>query len=243
MSYRCWLAIVSTLVLGAGCHLGDPVDERPFPRSDTHSDDTRRADGGSPRDADVSETGDAPVRDVRDVDTSDADNGVDARCRAQSDRTLCEEATVECGSVTVEDDCSRQRTVDCDRFDGFGCSGGSGCTKRVCQQGVCESVDRCAGTDSECGCTTCTDCNAKDGWYDDGAAYSCSVCKNSQATCSTCQDQDYHNYSCQNGQCEFQVEKERTVLSDCTSCPGGNNCDCSCRKGTCQTSNGRKCKC
>lgn len=110
------------------------------------------------------------------------------------------------------------------------CDDGDSCTASSCSGGTCQHNAYCSGTDSDCGCTTCTDCSADDGWYDVGSSYDC--CDSGQAC--NCQDQQYRTYSCSGTGCEYSVTNTQTVSSECITCDDGNICTTNdCEDGTC----------
>ena len=55
---------------------------------------------------------------------------------------------------------------ECD--DNNDCTYGDECLEFFEGQGSCEGTLYCAGTDTECGCAECSNCNDSDGWYDTG---------------------------------------------------------------------------
>jgi hypothetical protein len=102
----------------------------------------------------------------------------------------------------------------------------------ICDAGVCDPSCTCSGADDDCGCATCTDCTADDGWYATGASYAC--CDGSDGAC-TCQDEEYRSYSCSGTSCDFTVTDTRTQTSGCTTCNDGDTCTNSyCSGGSCQ---------
>lgn len=232
MSRRYFLLPALFLVLLAGCNLDDPIDERPRFDGESRAGDTARPDTPPTVDGDSEDV-------TRDATASDAD------CQPESDRSFCENARVECGSVTALDNCGEDRTVDCNQFDGFGCDGADGpaCTTPECAEGVCETRKSCEGTDTECGCDTCENCDAKDGWYESGAPYSCSVCGSPTERCTTCVDKERRDYFCNDQTCDYEVVDERTRHTDCNTCTDSSGCKCACRDGSCREGSDQLCKC
>ncbi|MBN2094566.1 MAG: hypothetical protein JW727_00815, partial [Candidatus Aenigmarchaeota archaeon] len=98
------------------------------------------------------------------------------------------------------------------------------CKPYCCERTFCCEVCRnyCAGTDSSCGCTSCSDCTAQNGWYNNGAPYACCV---GESRC-TCQYQDYRNYHCSSTSCTFESWLHRTIRYDCYDCNNNNHYLC-----------------
>jgi len=92
-----------------------------------------------------------------------------------------------------------------------------------CSGGSCYNY--CSGTDTNCGCTSCTNCNSKDGWYNSGSSYAC--CDGNKKC--TCQNQQYRNYYCSGTSCTYSVTNTQTVKSGCSDC------------GSCQYCSGGSC--
>lgn len=110
------------------------------------------------------------------------------------------------------------------------CDDGNACTQDLCTGGMCGNPTICAGSDTSCGCTTCTNCSAQDGWVNLGSAYAC--CDGGQQC--ACQDQEYRTYRCSGTSCLFSVTSTRVVRSGCTTCSDGNACTAdTCSSGTC----------
>jgi hypothetical protein len=108
--------------------------------------------------------------------------------------------------------------VDVFKSDGTGClDDGNPCTQDYCSSGICVHSGYCAGSDTSCGCTTCTNCNNSDGWYDFGSAYAC--CDGSNIC--TCQDQKYRDYYCAGTSCTYTETSTRMVTSGCSYCSYG----------------------
>ena len=112
------------------------------------------------------------------------------------------------------------------------CSDGDSCTADSCSDGVCSNTPYCTGTDSSCGCTSCTNCDEKDGWYDVDDSYPC--CNSATGESCACQKQEKRDYYCDNGSCAYNVDDNRTVYSNCSSCSDGDSCTAdSCSDGVC----------
>ncbi|MCK4473701.1 SipW-dependent-type signal peptide-containing protein [Candidatus Parcubacteria bacterium] len=95
------------------------------------------------------------------------------------------------------------------------CDDQNPCTTDACVGGVCIYTPICEGTDIECGCTSCENCNDQDGWVDVGGTYAC--CQGDYMLC-TCQNQEYIDYSCQGTSCVSATTNWRTVGTDCSTC-------------------------
>ena len=112
----------------------------------------------------------------------------------------------------------------------------SGCTNcgigEVCSAGECES--ECSGDETLCGndcvntstddehCGGCdNDCGEDDGWYDVGSSYDC--CDDGSAC--ICQDEEYREYFCDGGGCDYTVTDQETDVWSCTGCDEGEVCD------------------
>lgn len=102
---------------------------------------------------------------------------------------------------------SRTVTTEC-----TACGDDDVCTENYCSEGTCQTDPFCAGTDNDCGCDSCTDCNADDGWYQ-GTIYEC--CSGVE-TC-TCQDEEFRDYSCNGTDCEFEVTDTNTIKTSCSA--------------------------
>lgn len=94
---------------------------------------------------------------------------------------------------------------------------------QYCSNGSC--MDYCQGTDSNCGCTSCSNCNSSDGWVNKGVSYSC--CDGNKK-CS-CQQQEYRNYYCSGISCSYSVTDSKTYKTSCYDCGSGQYCS----NGTC----------
>ncbi|MFK7984958.1 MAG: hypothetical protein AB8I08_02930, partial [Sandaracinaceae bacterium] len=103
--------------------------------------------------------------------------------------------------------------------DGTTCPGPL-CAPNQCSGGVCDNTPNCAGTATSCGCGSCTDCTAQNGFYNVGAPYAC--CSGSSAC--TCQDREQRSYSCSGTSCSFVVVGSDTLTSGCSACNDGNDC-------------------
>ncbi|MCK4429615.1 MAG: hypothetical protein KAU95_04515, partial [Candidatus Aenigmarchaeota archaeon] len=115
------------------------------------------------------------------------------------------EADASCGTIT----CSSNSD----------CNDGNSCTQDVCHSpgttsSFCSNNPYCSGTDTSCGCASCTNCNNNDGWYNSGSSYAC-CSGNSKCTC---QAQKYRNYYCSGNSCTYSVTNTRTVKSNCQNC-------------------------
>ncbi len=91
-----------------------------------------------------------------------------------------------------------------------------------CQGGNCSSVPICEGSDADCGCDECVDCTEKDEWVQEGDEYDC--CDDGEAC--VCQDEIFHEYSCDGTECSLEETDERTVVSDCEVCEDNDNDEC-----------------
>ena len=110
------------------------------------------------------------------------------------------------------------------------CNDGSSCTSDSCSGGSCNNSPNCSGTDTNCGCTSCSNCDSYDDWYNSGFSRSC--CSGGQAC--TCQDQQYRNYSCSGTSCTYSVTSTDTVVSSCSTCNDWSSCTAdSCSGGSC----------
>ena len=114
------------------------------------------------------------------------------------------------------------------------CDDGDSCTEDSCTgAGVCTYESYCSGTDTDCGCTSCENCNTKDSWEDKGSPYSC--CDGNKKC--TCQVQEYWDWYCDEDgtSCTHKVTGEpRIEKTSCTTCDDGNPCtEDSCSDGVC----------
>ena len=96
---------------------------------------------------------------------------------------------------------------------------------QYCSAGSC--VSYCQDTDSNCGCTSCSNCNSSDGWVNKGVSYSCC---DGDKKCS-CQQQEYRNYYCSGTSCSYSVTDSRINKTGCYDCGSGKYCS----GGTCYT--------
>ena len=94
-------------------------------------------------------------------------------------------------------------------------------------QDTCGSCEECKD-DSGCYNT----CDEKDGWYDVDDSYPC--CNSETGESCACQKQEKRDYYCDNGSCAYNVDDNRTIYSDCSSCSDGDSCTAdSCSDGVC----------
>lgn len=98
-------------------------------------------------------------------------------------------------------------------------------TCEYCSFGSC--ISYCQGTNSNCGCTTCINCNNSDGWVNKGFSY---FCCDGDKKC-TCQEQEYRDYYCSGTSCNYSVTENRITKASCFYC--GSNQYCS--DGVCYT--------
>jgi len=134
-----------------------------------------------------------------------------------------------CGENTEEElqNCARQTA-------GMVCDDGNPCTHGQCAGGDCASQPFCAGTTQNCGCSTCEDCSTGNAWVNVGAAYAC--CQGG-SRCTSCQNQEYRTFSCNQNSCGYTVTDTRTQRNNCAACNDGNSCtNDSCSNGVCQAS-------
>jgi hypothetical protein len=111
------------------------------------------------------------------------------------------------------------------------CDDGNACTADACGGGTCSNAVVCAGTTASCGCTSCTNCATQDAWVNIGAAYAC--CNGGDAC--TCQDQEFHAFTCSGTSCVFTITQSRVLRSGCTTCNDSNTCTAdSCVAGACR---------
>jgi len=96
---------------------------------------------------------------------------------------------------------------------------------QYCSLGTC--INYCTGTDINCGCTNCADCNNLDGWVNTGSSYPC--CDGNKSC--TCQQQEYRDYRCLGGSCSYSATETRISKSGCVECGFSK----SCLNGICQS--------
>jgi len=104
------------------------------------------------------------------------------------------------------------------------CNDEDPCTENTCVANFCEYNLICIGSDMECGCESCEDCNARDGYYDSGDPYPCCGGDGNLQQC-TCQYQQLRNYYCEETSCVYALPGGgRINKSDCYSCSEGYVC-------------------
>lgn len=139
---------------------------------------------------------------------------------------VCDEEENSCVPCVEDNDCpsgeSCENNVCVDCTADSDCDDGDNCTEDFCSDGTCDSEPFCSGDDTDCGCTSCTNCTADDGWYDVDPEYAC--CLEGDA-CSDCQDQEYREYSCDGTDCTYTITKEQTVANGCTTCDDHYTCE------------------
>lgn len=150
-----------------------------------------------------------------------------------------------CSSTDI--DCGCSTCVNCNNSDGcvgndyhdYYCDGTScevditydseNCiTCNSCQyysEGSCH--DYCEGIDTNCGCSSCVNCDDLDGWVDLEVLYSC--CDENKRC--TCQDQEYQDYFCSGTSCTYSVTDARVKKSECVECDLSEVC----LDGICET--------
>ena len=70
------------------------------------------------------------------------------------------------------------------------------CVNTECAEFTCDScTSYCSGSDSDCGCASCTDCNAQD----------------------ACVGKDYHDYSCSGNSCSVNITADASGCKGCNS--------------------------
>ena len=104
-------------------------------------------------------------------------------------------------------------TIKC--YTNSDCKDSDPCTADICHnpgtvRSYCSNEYYCEGTNISCGCTSCVNCNEKDGWYNI-STYNC--CDGDR--CATCHDQEYRDYYCFNYSCKYKVSNTRTWKSYC----------------------------
>jgi hypothetical protein len=114
---------------------------------------------------------------------------------------------------------------------------GSSCTNDVCYAGTCTHPAICSGTDTSCGCSSCSNCNSQDGYYDTGATQwiSAGECTEKQQ-----KQQAYRNYYCSGTSCSYTSGSIQWVdtgstrnKADGTSCTTALSQPGACSAGTC----------
>ncbi len=97
------------------------------------------------------------------------------------------------------------------------------CTASSCSGGQCDSSPICSGADNDCGCESCEDCTADNGWYNIGSPYDC--CNAEGQFCTNCRDQEQRVYSCSGTSCTSEVVDTRVNRVACQPCgDSGNEC-------------------
>lgn len=134
--------------------------------------------------------------------TCDANQCVDDDSKCTGDYGVCHNSS--CYECTSDSDCDT----------------GDSCSTSQCSNNQCVTDDICAGTATECGCTSCTDCTLNTGAYEVGAAYAC--CDGEEAC--LCQDYEFRDYYCDGTSCSYTVVDTWTEYTDCTEC--GDNEEC-----------------
>jgi hypothetical protein len=126
-------------------------------------------------------------------------------------------------------DCGGSGNPDPEPDPGDSCENVTCGSCEYCSNGECENY--CAGTSSSCGCTSCTNCNTRDGWYKDGGEYPCCDPNDEDGICEVCQDWEKRNYYCSSTgtYCSHSITDRRTDRSNCHSCGycmtcSGGNC-------------------
>ena len=99
------------------------------------------------------------------------------------------------------------------------CSDGSDCTTDTClnpgtAKSMCSNAPVCPGTDDNCGCSSCRNCNSLD-YYDNSCKWQCA--STSARKCVRTKD----DYSCMINSCEKQI----IDYSYLENCPAGKKCD------------------
>jgi len=109
------------------------------------------------------------------------------------------------------------------------------CTAGHCYVDPCEGVDcgscgycsggnclsYCFGSNDNCGCTSCVDCTAQNGWVNDGPAFTC--CDGEDRVCG-CQNQINRSYYCSGTSCLFSPAGSQVVKTNCSDCPADRYC-------------------
>ncbi|MCK4429632.1 MAG: hypothetical protein KAU95_04600, partial [Candidatus Aenigmarchaeota archaeon] len=170
--------------------------------------------------------------------------------------SACDGAFSEWSSYEVKDDCAGNEVCgggylctydpDCEYFVECSfyteCTDGDECTNDVCHkpgtpESYCSNNLYCSGIDLNCGCASCENCNAKDGWYDtSSSSYPCCSGDNK----CDCQEQEYRNYYCSEYNCTYSVTNTGTAKYNCADCNALDECkgydyyDYYCSKGFCE---------
>lgn len=112
------------------------------------------------------------------------------------------------------------------------CSDGDNCTTNTCIADQCITSPNCSGTTTSCGCTSCTNCASRDGWYPVGSSYPCCRHFGSSFGSCQCQNEEFRAYSCAGTRCTYSVVNSRVQESDlCLICNNG----CNLETGSCCT--------
>jgi hypothetical protein len=99
--------------------------------------------------------------------------------------------------------------------------GGTYCEPTItdCECGSCSESGcqlNCSGADSSCGCETCQNCDASDGWQETGVSYAC--CSGDQSC--TCFEQTYCDYSCVGTYCGAACSDSSIDYRNCSLIDG-----------------------
>lgn len=142
--------------------------------------------------------------------------------------SFCSEADLECGSHQAPDSCGGTQTINCGT-----CGDNDPCTANSCHDGSCSSTPHCPGEADSCGCTTCQDCTADNGWRLVPGSMSY-FCNDFNESCYTRQE-EYREYFCDGVECDYEVTDTRTTDHTCTLCTAG------CSNGHCNSCEGHLC--
>ncbi len=88
-----------------------------------------------------------------------------------------------------------------------------------CSGGNC--LDYCSGSNDDCGCSSCVDCDTLDGWVNEGTPFNC--CDGEDRVCM-CRNQTNRDYYCSGTSCSFSTVGSRVAQSSCYDCPSGRYC-------------------
>ena len=156
------------------------------------------------------------------IDATDCDD--ELPCTIDTcENNVCVHTAIDCDDDNLcTDDSCNPLTGECVN-ESIVCNDNNSCTTDSCNPDTgCVYTSICDGTDTDCGCETCVNCNDQDGWYPIGSTYTC--CNGNRLLCDTCNDEEYRDYYCSGYSCTYSVIQTQTITSGCSLCPNETCC-------------------
>ncbi|GAI31485.1 unnamed protein product, partial [marine sediment metagenome] len=163
-----------------------------------------------------------PADEICDGMDNDCDGQIDKGDVGCSSCQYCKD-----GKCTARPDGYNDCDVGCQRCVNGSCEDyNAACPDcQYCKSDICHN--NCQGTDTDCGCESCTNCNSLDDWFDLGSSFSC--CDGNKAC--TCQNQEFRDYFCSEASCGYSITNTKIDKNNCTECGSSKYCS----NGFCQT--------